>query len=282
MKMNHNNPKIPKGIIINLVIIIATFIFVNYIAGLIFLITYILNSLKSFSKNQKEEFIKDVIEIENVDLLKNKIEKRKKYLQISLNSRLEVAQEIVLSLPKSDRVLIEVGSSLINRYGTMSVSGVKIFAPTNSYIIADCKCADLAPREVKMMANAGASAATCLGVAPIETIDSFIEECQKFNIDSMIDMMNVESAIEVLKKLKKLPNVVILNKGSNEINKQIPFYQINQIKGNYNLFVAVSGSQTIKEVQSAIFNAADIVVVGEDLYNSQQDQLVETFLKKIK
>jgi 3-keto-L-gulonate-6-phosphate decarboxylase len=133
-----------------------------------------------------------------------------------------------------------------------------------------------------MMANAGASAATCLGVAPIETIDSFIEECQKFNIDSMIDMMNVESAIEVLKKLKKLPNVVILNKGSNEINKQIPFYQINQIKGNYNLFVAVSGSQTIKEVQSAIFNAADIVVVGEDLYNSQQDQLVETFLKKIK
>ena len=49
-----------------------------------------------------------------------------------------------------------------------------------------------------MMANAGANASTCLGVAPIETIDSFIEECQKFNIDSMIDMMNVESALAVL------------------------------------------------------------------------------------
>jgi len=161
-------------------------------------------------------------------------------------------------------------------------------APTGAYIVADNKCADLATREVEMMANAGANAATCLGVAPIETIDRFIEECQKFNIDSMIDMMNVDSALSVLKKLKKLPNVVMLHRGVDETEfskeKQIPYYQIKQIKGNYDVLVAVAGGDTIREVQRATFNDADIVVVWKNFYQASAEtvQLAESFLKEIK
>jgi 3-keto-L-gulonate-6-phosphate decarboxylase len=137
------------------------------------------------------------------------------------------------------------------------------------------------------MANAGANAATCLGVAPIETINSFIEECEKHDIDSIIDMMNVESSIEVLKKLKKLPNVVMLHRGVDESEfskeKQIPYHQIKQIKGAYNILVAVAGGDTIKEVQRAVFNDADIVVVWKNFYSSSSDtaNLAEMFLKKI-
>ncbi len=216
------------------------------------------------------------------------LEKRKKYLHIALNSTLEEAKEIILRLPISDRILIEVGTPLIKIYGTKAISDIKSMAPFGTYIVADNKCADLASREVEMMANAGANAATCLGTAPIETIDSFIEECQKFNIDSMVDMMNVENALYVLKKLKKLPDVVILHRGVDETEfskeKQIPYYQIKQIKGNYDVLVAVAGGDTIREVQRAIFNDADIVVVWKNFYQATAEtaQLAELFLKEIK
>jgi 3-keto-L-gulonate-6-phosphate decarboxylase len=217
-----------------------------------------------------------------------RLERRKKYLHVALNSTLEEAREIISQLPISDRILIEAGTPLIKIYGMEAVSQIKSMAPFGTYIVADNKCADLAPREVKMMVNAGANAATCLGVAPIETIDSFIEECQKFNIDSIIDMMNVENALAVLKKLKKLPNVVMLHRGVDESEfskeKQIPFYQIKQIKGNYNVLVAVAGGDTIREVQRAIFNDADIVVVWKNFYqpSSETAKLAESFLKEIK
>jgi len=217
-----------------------------------------------------------------------RLEKRKKYLQIALNSTLEEAQRIISQLPTSDRILIEVGTPLIKIYGTGAISQIKAMAPIGTYIVADNKCADLAVREVEMMAMAGANAATCLGVSPIETIDIFIEECRKFNIDSMIDMMNVENPFFVLKKLKMLPDVVILHRGVDETEfskeKQIPYYQIKQIKANYNILVAVAGGDTIKEVQEAILNNADIVVVWKNFYQSTQDtsQLAESFLKEIK
>lgn len=224
----------------------------------------------------------------NVLSKKVRLEKRKKYLHVALNSTLEEAGEIISQLPTSDRILIEAGTPLIKIYGTEAISRIKALAPAGTYIVADNKCTDLAAREVEMMANAGASASTCLGVAPIETIDSFIEECQKFNIDSMVDMMNVESALEVLKKLKRLPNVVMLHRGVDETEfsteKQIPFYQIKQIKGNYDVLVAVAGGDTIREAQRAVFNDADIVVVWKNFYQSSNDtaKLAESFLQEIK
>lgn len=216
------------------------------------------------------------------------LEKRKRYLQVALNSTLWEAGEIISKLPTSERILIEAGTPLIKIYGTEAISQTEAMAPYGTYIVADNKCADLAGREVEMMASSGANAATCLGVAPIETIDSFVEECQKFNIDSMIDMMNVESALSVLKKLKKIPDVVMLHRGVDESEfskeKQIPFYQIKQIKGNFDVLVSVAGGDTIREVQRAIFNDADIVVVWKNFYqpSAETAQLAESFLSEIK
>jgi 3-keto-L-gulonate-6-phosphate decarboxylase len=217
-----------------------------------------------------------------------KLEKRKKYLHIALNNTLQEAQNIISLLPFSDRILIEAGTPLIKTYGTDAISRIKEMAPFGTYIVADNKCTDLASREVEMMTNAGANAATCLGVAPIETIDSFIEECTKFGIDSIVDMMNVENPLSVLKKLKKIPNVVMLHRGVDESEfskeKQIPYYQIKQIKGSYDVLVAVAGGDTIKEIQSAIFNDADIVVVWKNFYQADATtaQLANDFLKEIK
>ena len=155
-------------------------------------------------------------------------------------------------------------------------------------MVADTKCADLAQREVLMAVQAGASALTCLGVAPVETIDCFIKECQQNRIDSMVDMMNVPDAVAVLQQLKKPPDVVILHRGVDETEfskeKQIPFYQINQIKDNFDIFVSVAGGDTIDEVQRAILNGADIVVVWKAFYQSLGDSalLAQEFLKEIR
>lgn len=216
------------------------------------------------------------------------LQRRKKYLQIALNSTLEEAQGIISQLPSSDRILIEAGTPLIKTYGAEVITRLRQLTPRGTYIVADNKCADLGEREVAIMAQAGANAATCLGVAPLETIDGFIEACQKFGLDSMVDMMNVGDSLAILKKLKKLPDVVILHRGVDESEfskeKQIPYYQIKQIKGNYNLLVSVAGGDTIKEAQRAIFNDADIVVVWKNFYqyNNQTAQLAEAFLKEVK
>jgi len=217
------------------------------------------------------------------------LERRKKYLQIALNSSLGEAREIIFQLPISERILIEVGTPLLKIYGTEAISEIRAMMSESTYIVADNKCADLGAREVEMMAMADANAATCLGVAPIETIDNFIDECKKFKIDSMIDMMNVENPLMILKKLKKIPDIVILHRGVDESEfkkeKQIPYYQIKQIKGSYNnILISVAGGDTIREVQRAIFNEADVVVVWKNFYrpSAETANLAEEFLKNIK
>lgn len=218
----------------------------------------------------------------------SKLDKRQRYLQVALNSTLDEARSIISRLPRSERILIEAGTPLIKIYGAEAIRTVRAAAWPGAYIVADAKTADLADREVAMAAQAGANAITCLGVAPIETIDRFIASCRQYGIDSMVDMMNVERAYLILKKLKQLPEVVILHRGVDESElskeKQIPFYQIKQIKGSYNMMVAVAGGDDIREVQRAVFNNADIVVVWKDFYRSTEETagLAGLFLKEIK
>jgi len=214
------------------------------------------------------------------------LKRNRKYLQIALNSTLNEAIEIVRKLPFSERVLIEVGTPLIRIYGKRAISEIRALVP--SYIVADTKCVDLASRDIKMAAASGAQAATCLGVAPVETINRFIKDCHKAGIDSMVDMMNVKDPVSALKSLEKAPDVVIIHRGVDETefskDKQIPFYQINEIKNNFDVLLSVAGGDTIDEVQRSILNSADIVVVWKDFYQSTDEtkDLAKEFLKEIR
>ncbi len=156
------------------------------------------------------------------------------------------------------------------------------------YIVADLKTMDRGETEVEIASSAGASAAIALGNAPIETIDSFIENCEKFGLDSMVDMMNVDFPLSVLRKLKKQPIVVLLHRGVDEEKfnreKQIPLHEIRRIKGNYDILISIAGGDTPREVQSSVFNDADIVVIWKSVFQSTAETvgLVESFLKEIK
>jgi len=160
--------------------------------------------------------------------------------------------------------------------------------PFVPYIVADLKCMDRGAREVEIAKEGGANAAVALGQAPTETLNAFIEECGKHNLDAMIDMMNVEYPLSVLRQLKKLPQVVILHRGVDEETfdpeSEIPYHEIHRIKENYDIMVAVAGGDTFQEVQRAIFNDADIVVVWKSFYQSTAEtaKLAEEFLKEIR
>ena len=223
------------------------------------------------------------------------LSKKKKYLQIALNSTMNEAFQIIQSLPVSDRILLEAGTPLIKEYGAEAIR--KIYDwwgykrhPQHiyPYIVADLKTMDRGDREVVIAKNTGASAAICLGQAPVETLNSFIANCEKNELDSMVDMMNIPYPNQVLRKLKKMPDVVLLHRGVDEEkfnkDKPIPYIQINKVLSIYNVLISIAGGDSIREVQRAIFNGANIVVVWKEFYHStfNTSSLAKAFLKEIK
>ena len=218
---------------------------------------------------------------------------KKIYLEISLNSNLSDACAIIRSLPKSDRIIIEAGTPLIKEYGTDVIRQLYNYCSQGDltgapYIVADLKTMDRAATEVQMVKLAGASAAVCLGQASLETINSFVESCEILKIDSMLDMMNIEYPVKILRQLKKQPNVIILHRGVDEEkfnkNKPIPYVQINKVLSSFNVLISIAGGDSSREVQRAIFNGANIVVVWKEFYQSSNNtnQVAVDFLREIK
>lgn len=186
--------------------------------------------------------------------------------------------------------IVDVFKAVREQYNTAK-SAQKIFnrpIDTRPYVVADLKMMDRGVTEVELAAHAGASAATALGHAPIESLDAFIEHCEKLNIDSMIDMMNVEFPVGILRKLRRPPDVVILHRGVDEerFNKEkmLPLHEIRRVKGAYDIMIAVAGGDSIRDVQRAMFNDADIAVVWKSFYQQNGDtgELAREFLSHIK
>ena len=270
-----------------------------------------------------------------INEVKSKLDDRKRYLQIALNSTLDEAYSIINKLPINDRIIIEAGTPFIKRYGvegikkiknyySYHIAGMQSIPETNSnpvnkpvnlfsliikevikankknnkniaikpkfepYVVADLKMMDRGATEVEIAYEGGASAAVALGASPIESLNAFIEKCGEMELDSMIDMMNVEYPLAVLRQLKKPPRVVILHRGVDEEKfnkeKQLPLHEIRRIKGSYDIMIAIAGGDTVREAQRAIFNDADIVVVWKSFYQSSKETgiLAKEFLEQIK
>lgn len=222
------------------------------------------------------------------------LDRKKRYLQIALNSTPEEGEEIISQLPPSDRIIIEAGTPLIKAYGIEGIRRLKdawqfqTGDDFESYIVADTKCMDRGKTEVQIAKDGGASAATVLGSATLETVNYFIASCQDSGLDSMVDMIGVEQPFKILRKFRKMPTVIILHRGVDEEafdkNKPIPYLQINKIRSSFNTLISIAGGDTIREVQRAIFNDANIVVVWKNFYNpaANTGQLAEEFLQEIK
>lgn len=191
------------------------------------------------------------------------LDHKNRYLQLAFNDDIYDINRIVPTLPFNDRILLEAGTPLIKRDGASGIRALKFLWP--GYVVADLKTADGAVEEVELASDAGATAATVLGGSSTETLDLFIQKCEEFKLDSMIDMIGIDDPLSILRNLKKPPKVVVLHKGRDEEStrgKVIQYKNVNKITSKFSCLISAAGGVDLKEARSAIFNGANIVVVN--------------------
>jgi len=219
------------------------------------------------------------------------LDKRTRYLQIAFNYDLDLVRRVLPTIPYSERILIEAGTPYVKSEGEHGIR--EISRLWRGVVVADLKVADGAEGEVAMARQAGARAATVLGNSPVETLDLFVEECERLGMASMIDMVGVKDPLRVVLQMRKPPEVVVLHRGRDEEGtrgKVIQYRHVNRVRSKYDVLISAAGGVDLKEARSAIFNGASIVVVnlvhpGDPWQGISTDEdvavIAQTFLETI-
>ena len=87
---------------------------------------------------------------------------------------------------------IEVGTSLIKRYGMPGVARI-VAAAGATPVLADMKTADDAKTEILMAAEAGATSVTVLGLSTPATLDVAVLAAAENEIELMVDLMALDA-----------------------------------------------------------------------------------------
>jgi bifunctional enzyme Fae/Hps len=209
---------------------------------------------------------------------------RPPYLQIALDApSLEGAKKVILALPGSDRIIIEVGTPFIKRYGTRGINELRQIAK-DKFIIADLKTLDVGKVEVDIAYEDTADAVVAAGLAPPETLDATVHEARRLGIYAVIDMLNVEDVLGKLKSLKDLPDIVILHRGiDQESGRTCGLERIKLIRQafpNKKYLIAVAGGIVPETAKEALDQGADILIVGRYVTQSKDiERSVRDFLE---
>jgi bifunctional enzyme Fae/Hps len=209
---------------------------------------------------------------------------RPPYLQISLdNPDMENAKRVISRLPGSDRIILEVGTPLIKRYGTRIISQLREVTK-DIFFVADLKTLDVGKVEVDLAYDETADAVVAAGLAPTETLDSFIHEARRLSIYSVVDMLGVEDPLKKLKSLKEFPDIVGLHRGiDQETGREHGLEIISEIRQTFKdkkFLVAVAGGIVPETARQALQKGADIIIVGRYITQSKDvEHAVRDFLE---
>ena len=191
------------------------------------------------------------------------LDNKTRYLQIAFNDDISLVRSILPGIVENPRIFIEAGTPYLKREGMRGLQEIRRHWP--GQIVADLKVVDGALGEVDMARQNGATAITALGSAPIETLNLFIDRCQKLGMISMIDTLGVDDPLTILRHLKIPPDVVVLHRGRDEESnrkKLIQYRHVARIRSKYDVVISAAGGVGLKEARSAIFNGANIVVAN--------------------
>ncbi len=209
---------------------------------------------------------------------------RPPYLQIALDApSIEAAKKVIEALPGSDRIILEVGTPLIKRYGTRVISELRQSAK-DKFIIADLKTLDVGKVETDIAYEDTADAVVAAGLAPAETLDATVSEAKRLGIYAVIDMLNVDDVLIKLKSLKDLPDIVILHRGiDQESGRTCGLERIQMIRKafpNKKLLIAVAGGIVPETAKEALEQGADILIVGRYVTQSKDiERSIHDFLE---
>jgi len=212
---------------------------------------------------------------------------RPPYIQVALDHpSIEHHSKVVKQLPKSDRLILEVGTPFLKKYGMDSIRKIREMAP-DMFIVADLKTLDVGKLEVDFAFDATADGVVASGLASSASIDKFLVEAQRLGIHGFVDTMEVDDPIAKLKTLKQVPDVVILHRaidsesataGSNEAQKQkwkyVPlikelYQDKKKASGRDRVLVAVAGGIEPSSAKYALEMGADILIVGRFITSSK-------------
>jgi len=209
---------------------------------------------------------------------------RPPYLQIALDiPSLERTKKIINQVPKSDRIILEVGTPLLKKYGVKVIRDLRETA-RDVFIVADLKTLDVGKVEVDLAFEETADAVVASGLAATGTLDKFIYEAKKLGIYAVVDMMNVENPIEKFKLLKEPPDIVILHRAIDvEKTGEPRWYLIKEFRRVFKdkkFLVAVAGGITPETAPEAFAQGADIIIVGRYITQSRDvEHSVREFLE---
>ena len=223
---------------------------------------------------------------------------RPPYVQVAMDHpNIEHHMKVVKQLPKSDRIILEIGTPFLKKYGMEAIKRVRELAP-QKFIVADLKTLDVGKLEVDFAFDATADAVVVSGLAAPSSIDKFLLEANRMGIYGFVDTMEVDDPITKLSKLKQVPNVVILHRaidveqatGSESSNaaQQTRWAAIPKIKelykdqklasGRDRVLVAVAGGIDPNTAKYAIEMGADILIVGRFVTSSKD---VENSMRRL-
>jgi len=209
---------------------------------------------------------------------------RPPYVQISLDiPDVERTKKIISQIPMSDRIILEVGTPLIKRYGTKVINDLREVAK-DIFFVADLKTLDVGKVEADLAYEETADAVVAAGLAPVETLNAFIYEAQRLGIYAVVDMLNVEEPIQKLKMLKEFPDVVILHRGiDEETGRTFGLERIQELRRTFKdkrFLIAVAGGISPTTAKEALENGADIIIVGRYVTQSKDiERAVREFLE---
>ncbi len=209
---------------------------------------------------------------------------RPPYVQIALDiPSLERTKKIISEMPKSDRIILEVGTPLLKKYGVKVIRDLRQIA-TDVFIVADLKTLDVGKVEVDLAFEETADAVVASGLAAPETLDKFIYEAKRLGIYASVDTMNVEDPIKKFQSLKEFPDIVILHRAIDVEKTGKPRWHLvkdmrEAFKGK-KFLVAVAGGITPETAPQALTSGADIIIVGRYVTQSRDvERAVREFLK---
>ncbi len=208
---------------------------------------------------------------------------RPPYIQVALDApNIERQVKVVKSLPKSDRIILEVGTPFLKKYGMEAIKQIREVAK-EAFIVADLKTLDVGKLEVDFAFDATADGVVASGLAATASLDKFILEAQRLGIHAFVDTMEVQDPIAKLSSLKQTPDVVILHRAidveqsaegeqSHDAAQRQRWALVPKIKelyrdqkkasGKDRVLVAVAGGIEPSSATFALKQGADILIVG--------------------
>jgi len=209
---------------------------------------------------------------------------RPPYIQIALDiPHLERTKKIITQIPRSDRLMLEVGTPLIKRYGTKVIGELREVA-RDVFFVADLKTLDVGKVEVDLAYEETADAVVAAGLAPVETLNAFIHEAERLGIYAVVDMLNVEKPVKKLEMVKKFPDIVILHRGiDQETGRTLGLEIAQELRQTFRdkrFLIAVAGGIVPETAKEALEKGADIVIVGRYVTQSKDvERAVREFLE---